>query len=424
MYPLGVSIASIVHPGVAVPSTAILLLERDASAGALIQSTLAGVGYAVVATEDADDAVRRAAEHNLVIIDVTDVGTSAAEVCREIRGTPSLAAIPVLCICQSDDVEERIRFLEVGADDVITKPFDARELEARVEALILRFQRSRDLTPVIAAAGQAERNRRIVAVFSPKGGVGTTTIAVNIAVAHAATRPQRVLIVDLALQFGQVATHLNVIPRQTLADLARDEQSQREPELLRTYVTKHESGLHVLAAPGSPELAELVLPEHVERILDSALQVYDAIVVDAGSVLDERSLAVLERAETVILPVYPEIAALKAVHSLLDYVNESGVISTKATFVLNNIFARQILKMRDVESGLGAKVTAEIPYDPYLYLKAVNEGVPIVLGAARSPAAVSLVKLAAAAFGTSASGPHSASEPHPQGILASLLKRT
>lgn len=424
MYSLCVSTTSIVHPGVAVPSNAILLLERDAAAGALIQATLAGAGYAVEATEDADDAVRRAADHSLVIIDVTNGATSAAEVCREIRGTPSLAAIPVLCICQSDDVEERIRFLEVGADDVITKPFDARELEARVEALILRFQRSRDLTPVIAAPGIAERNRRIVAVFSPKGGVGTTTIAVNIAVAHAATRPDRVLIVDLALQFGQVATHLNMIPRQTLADLARDEQSQREPELLRTYVTKHQSGLHVLAAPGSPELAELILPEHVERILDSALQVYDAIVVDAGSVLDERSLAVLERAETVILPVYPEIAALKAVHSLLDYMNESGTISAKATFVLNNAFARQILKMRDVEAGLGAKVTAEIPYDSYLYLKAVNEGIPVVLGAARSPAAASLVKLAAAAFGDSASGLHAQPEPRPQGILASLLKRT
>jgi len=147
-------------------------------------------------------------------------------------------------------------------------------------------------------------------------------------------------------------------------------------------------------------------------------------VVDAGSVLDERTLAAFEAAETVIVPVYPEIAALKAVHSLLDYMTESGAISAKATFVLNNAFARRILKMRDVESGLGARVTGEIPYDPYLYLKAVNEGIPIVLGAARSPAAVSLVKLAAAAFGDSASGLHSEPDPRPQGILANLLKRT
>ena len=111
------------------------------------------------------------------------------------------------------------------------------------------------------------------------------------------------------------------------------------------------------------------------------------MVVDVGSNLDERSLAVLEAAEVVLLPVYPEISALRAVHAFLDYVNEAGSIATKTTFVLNNMFAKELLKMRDVESGLGARVAPTLPYDPFLYLKAVNEGEPVVLGAParRSP---------------------------------------
>ena len=128
--------------------------------------------------------------HSLIIIDVTPKGTTPADVCREVRGTPSLAAIPVLCMSTDDDVEERIRFLEAGADDVVAKPFDSRELEARVEALLLRFQRSRGMVAVSAIGGSlADRPRRLVAVYSPKGGVGTTTIAVNVAVAHAQARP-------------------------------------------------------------------------------------------------------------------------------------------------------------------------------------------------------------------------------------------
>lgn len=382
------------------PSSSILLLETDPLAGEAIDAVLTGVGYAVQTVKDADEAIQGAADHSLVIIDATGPTTTPADVAREIRGTPRLAAIPVLCICQADDVEERIRFLEAGADDVIAKPFDSRELEARVEALLLRFQRSRGMIPSTAiGGGLGNRQRRLVAVYSPKGGVGTTTIAVNVGVAHAATRPGRVLIIDLDLQFGQVATHLNVIPRQTIADLVRDEQSQREPELFRTYANHHESGLDVLAAPGSPELADLVTPQHVERILETALAAYDAIVIDAGSTLDDRSLAALEAAEMVLLPVYPEISALKAVHSFLDFVNEAGSISSKATFVLNNVFAKEVLKMRDVESGLGAKVSLMLPYDPFLYLKAVNEGNPVVIGAARTPVSAALIKLAAFAFG-------------------------
>ena len=110
-------------------------------------------------------------------------------------------------------------------------------------------------------------------------------------------------------------------------------------------------------------------------------------------------MLVLEAAETVILPVHPEIAALKAMHTLLDYLNEAGAVGAKALFVLNNAFAREILKMRDIEAALGTRIATELPYDPFLYLKAINEGVPIVLGASRSPAAERLIKLAGSAFG-------------------------
>jgi pilus assembly protein CpaE len=226
-------------------------------------------------------------------------------------------------------------------------------------------------------------------------------IAVNIATWLAARAPGRVLIVDLDLQFGQVATHLNLKPQLTVAELARDDQSLREPELLRTYAIQHDSGLAVLAAPGTPEPGRLITAEQVNLLLSTARTAYDTIVIDAGSELDERSLAVVERAEATVIPIVPEIGALKALHSLLEYLTEVGSAAATATFVLNHLFAREMLSMKQIEAAIGTKVTAEIPYDAGLYLKAVNEGIPIVHGAPNSAPARALGKLAAAATGIS-----------------------
>ena len=448
------------------PASTILILESVAtSAEASLAPHLTSAGYTVTQTTDPDEAFARIVEHQLAVIDVGTMaparkppkGARAAreareakeakeakeappakdatpakeapqvktgmELCREIRATPAMSAVPILCVASTAEVEERIGFLEAGADDVIARPFDAREVEARVEALLLRFQRSKDLSPVISADGLTmARARRVVAVYSPKGGVGTTTIATNIAVAAAQARPDRVVLVDLDLQFGGVATHLNLDAAQTLTDVFRDEATLREPELLRTYAMRHDSGLHVLAAPTSPNAAEDITANQIATLIGALLEGYESVVIDAGSVLDERALTVFEAAETIILPMYPEISALKAMHGLLDYLNEAGSIGAKATFVLNNIFARDILKPRDIEAALGTKISLDLPYDSFLYLKAVNEGVPIVLGAPRSPAAERLTKLSSTAFGADGYVVP-ASEPLKKGRRFGLVRR-
>ena len=381
------------------PARPILLLEADPAVADSITNTLARLGYNVTTVDDPAQATELAGSHELVILDLIAGPKTAVDVCREIRSVREMSGIPVLAITQSDAVDERIEFLEAGADDVVAKPFDARELEARVDALFLRVQRARDLAPPPPIDGTLlPRLRRTVAVFSPKGGVGTTTIATNIAIAQALRKPDKVVLVDLNLGFGSVASHLNLDVRTSLADVIHDESALREAELLRTYAMRHDSGLHVLAAPPNPELAGLVEGEHLEQLLDTMLLEYDAIVIDAGSVVDDRSLVVFDKADALIVPVAPEMTALRAVKSMLDYLGESGTASAKTTFVLNNTFAREILRLRDVEAALGARITLELPYDPFLYLKAVNEGVPIVRGAPRSAPAERLVRLAATAF--------------------------
>jgi pilus assembly protein CpaE len=191
--------------------------------------------------------------------------------------------------------------------------------------------------------------------------------------------------------------------------------------MLRAYAIAHESGLAVLAAPRTPEGGRLITPEQVTLAVSTARTTYETVVIDAGSELDERSLAVLERAESVVVPLVPEIGALKALHSLLEYLAEVGLASASTTFVLNHIFAREMLSMKQVEAAIRARVGVEIPYDAGLYLKAINEGIPVTRSAPTSAPARAMAKLAATATGVSLDAPPGQDER--RGRLGGLRRR-
>ena len=376
----------------------ILLLSTDRVAADALTATLSKPGHGVTLLADPAKVTADAAGHSLVIIDQLPPPATIAAVIGELRANEATREIPILAIAQADDVELRISLLEAGTDDVITKPFDQTELEARIEALSLRAQRSH-------ATGHATPNtiggdgRRAIVVFSPKGGVGTTTIATNLAVLAAERKPGGVLLIDLDLAFGQVASHLNIQPKQTLVELVRDDAALRDTELFRTYTVHHSSGIQVLAAPTTPGFSLLVGAEQLETIMARASEAYEIVIVDAGALLDERMLAVFSRADTVVVPVLPEIPALNAVRLLLEQLSETGSMGASTLFVLNNAFARELLRRSDVESALGASISVDLPYDPISYLKAVNEGNPVVRGAPRSQAATGLRDLATAVLG-------------------------
>jgi pilus assembly protein CpaE len=397
--PLGCIAAATAHARGNPLQLSILLLSTDRVAADALTATLSGPGHGVTVLADPAQLAAAAAGHSLVIIDQLPPPATTGSVIGELRSNEATHEIPILAIAQADDVEERIRLLELGADDVITKPFDQAELEARIEALSLRAQRSH-------VAGHGAPNtigdrggRRSVVVFSPKGGVGTTTIATNLAVLAAERKPGGTLLIDLDLTFGQVASHLNIQPKQTLVELVRDEAALRDAELFRTYTVHHSSGIQVLAAPTTPGFASLVSAEQLETIMTLASEAYEIVIVDAGALADDRMLAVFSRADTVVVPVLPEIPALNAVRLLIEQLSETGSMGASTLFVLNNAFARELLRRGDVESALGASISADLPYDPISYLKAVNEGNPVVRGAPRSQAASGLRELATVVLG-------------------------
>jgi pilus assembly protein CpaE len=381
------------------PSNPILICAPTDALRTGLEAELANAGYPSRSVLTPAEAVAALRDSSFDLVVAEGLAVSGA-----IAGIRSASPVPtpVLVVAPAGDVEARIAFLEAGADDVIASAFARRELEARVEALLIRAGR---LEPE-ATRGELPSGQ-IVTFFSPKGGVGTTTLAVNTAVllaggvasGRSATSQSRVLAVDLDLQFGQVATHLNLSPRFDLGGLATDDQALADAELAAAYLTPHASGVQVLAAPPHPDADFRVTVDQLGRALELLRPRFDHIIVDAGSRLDPRTIWILEQADTHVFVIFPEIAALRAMSLLLGFLAETATLRARTHFVVNHIFPKELLKSRDIENLLRSKPAAEIPYTDVEMIRAVNEGIPLITSHPTVPASLALRQIAQAIIG-------------------------
>ncbi|HEX5041053.1 MAG TPA: hypothetical protein VFW95_13110 [Candidatus Limnocylindria bacterium] len=389
------------------PATSILICARGEELRSELEAALAEAGHRTTSVTTPADAVAsmRGKAVDLIVAE----GLAASGAIASLRTASEGHVTPILVVAPAHDVEARIAFLEAGADDVIAGGFAHNELEGRVMAILIRAGKVR---PDASSTGIAE----IVAFFSPKGGVGTTTLAVNTAVllaggggprpapgsvpgGNGALPASRVLLIDLDLQFGQVATHLNLSPRYDVAGLATDDQALADPELARSYLTTHSSGLVVLAAPTRPEADFRVTLEHLQRIVEIVRPSFDHILVDLGSRLDPRSLWLLEQADAHVFILFPEIAALRSMSLLMAFLADTTPLKARTHIVINHVFPKELLKTRDVENLLRAKPAAEIPYTEVDMIRSVNEGVPLVVGRPQSPTTAAMRRIAQVVIG-------------------------
>ncbi len=398
------------------PANPILICAPTPELREHLEKTLRNAGYTTTSVTSPAAAVASLRDGPIDMVVAEGLAVSGA--IGSLRTAAAQAPTPVMVVSPAGDVEARIAFMEAGADDVIAAGFATRELEGRVEALLIRSGRLRVTERDGSPAGQ------LITFFSPKGGVGTTTLAVNAAVLLAgggdptpSVARSRVLLIDLDLQFGQVATHLNLSPRFDIGQLAGDDQAMDDPELAASYITRHSSGVSVLSSPTVPDAEARISVDDVERIVALFRPSYDQIVIDAGSTLDARAIWALEQADSDVFVIFPEIAALRAMSLLLTYLAEASALRAKTHFVVNHVFGRELLKTRDVENLLRHTPAAEIPFSEVDMIRAVNEGVPVVLARPQAPASIALRQLAQVLIGIQAESTRTRAGSRRKGFL-------
>ncbi len=327
----------------------------------------------------------------LMDINMPDMdGIAATEIIRQ-----KMPFVQVVILSVQGDQNYMRKAMLVGARDFLTKPPMPDELVAAIRRAgkVAREERSKTAQGYVAAPSGANYTAmtgmttqgKIIMFYSPKGGTGCTTLAVNVAVALC-NEETRVIIVDANLQFGDVALFLNEQGKNTIIDLA-PRADELDPGIVEEVVIKHAvTGLHILASPSRPEHGEKVSPDQFSQLLRYLRQLYPYVVVDTSTYVNDVTLSVLDVADAVVLVTVQDIPSIKNDRIFLDLLLTLGISVEKVALVMNKYDKRIAILPEKIGENLKQVVAAVIPLDERTVIPSVNRGVPFMFDNKTQPA--------------------------------------
>ena len=272
--------------------------------------------------------------------------------------------------------------MRAGLKDVIEAPLTEQSVGDAVGQIERKPRREKKALPT-EPFGEPGREGKVVTVMSAKGGSGKTVTATNLAMLLAARHdPAQVCIVDADLQFGDVCLVLQLEPKLTIVNAAHELHRLDEP-LLESLLTTHPSGLRVLAAPLEPAFADEISTAAMTEIITKLRGMFDYVIVDTASLLDELLLSLLERADQVLFVLDMDLPSVKNAKLALETLRLLKFPASKVQLVLNRSNARARLDEKEIERSLKLKISAAIPSDG-MVPASINEGRPVVESAPKS----------------------------------------
>jgi pilus assembly protein CpaE len=345
-----------------------ILVEADTTTAGVLATALPA-GSQVVARADDVDALLSARSDSAVVLGPTVDMRTAGFVADRVRSTHP--ATTVVLIRHELESEVFAQAMQVGIGAVV-----AADDPVALGAALGRARNTWEAINGPAANDTADRNGRVFTVFSPKGGVGKTTMSVNLGLALTLAG-SRACVVDLDLAFGDVAITLQLIPEHTIAEAA-DSEHDLDFSMIQTLLTTHPSGLTILAAPTHPEGRDHVSASLVRRVIQTLRHNFDYIVIDTPPGFDDQVLGAFDETDECIIVATLDVPTIKNTKVAIETLDLLHLVPNNRHLVLNRADEEVGLSQANVEEILGMKVSISLPSDTAV-ASATNHGQPIVL---------------------------------------------
>ncbi len=369
--------------------------ERSLVKKLLLASELRIAGDSVLGTEAV--AMARELKPDVILVSIEE------PVARALKTIEALNVVvpdaPVVAISTMGDRDSMRRAMLAGARDYLARPLEADELEKTVVGVCELERKRSALNEHVVESGHVGE---VITVFGAKGGIGRTTIATNLAVALALNYKQRVALVDLDLQLGDVALMLDIVPERTISDLVTV-VDRLDPELMRGFLSVHASGLKVLPAPARPEEGEQVQAAHVRKILEVLARSYDYVVVDTPRQLSDNVIATLDMSSLICLVASNQLTSLKSTKLCLGMLKGWRYTTDKLKLIMNQAHNGSSLPMTEAEVAIDYPIFWKVPYDGHLVASS-QWGKPFVHAQPGAKISQNIASLAQAVSGARVSG--------------------
>lgn len=367
----------------------ILIIDDDSDRAALTKIILNKAGFQCITAFDGKQGLIAAKSNkpNLILLDLMMPGMNGFDVCIELRKMPETMDTPVIFLTAKGETANKIRGLQVGADDYMTVPFESDELLLRVSALLRRAHAS-------PQERQTTQSGKIIAVFNLRGGAGCTTLAVNLAIGLKQLWNEDVGLVDFSLPIGVANIYLNIRPHNSVSELTEFYPDVIEKEVIEKHLTFHESsGIYLLGGVFEPADAEKVTESHVVAILDRMREQFSYVLVDTPHDFSPQTLAIFDKADEILIPIPPDIASLLLTKAALKIFEELGYIDDKVRLAVNWTFKENGLSIEHIQEAFQHKIGSLIQYDSKIS-EAISTGIPVILSSQSKTLIASLEDLA------------------------------